>query len=94
MCSLIYRQTLTHTNTHTQTHTQAALQATLDAIGVMREAWSNNLLFSMRGVVPSFCITFSIISMVSQNRLYAPYMTACLVISLPKVLYIQSIYII
>jgi hypothetical protein len=29
---------------------------------------------------------------VGQNRIYTPYMTVCLVISLPKVLYIHRIY--
>jgi len=31
---------------------------------------------------------------VGQNRIYAPYMTVCLVISLPKIPYIHLIYMV
>jgi len=30
---------------------------------------------------------------VGQNRIYTPYMTACMVIFLPKMLYIHRIYL-
>ena len=30
---------------------------------------------------------------VGQNRVYTPYMTVCMVISLPKILYIHRIYL-
>jgi len=41
-----------------------------------------------QGFIPSA----SNIARVGQNRMYAPYMTVCMVISLPKIPYIHRIY--
>jgi len=62
------------------------------------QAWAGQnacLIFRAVGCVPhQESASFTVISRVGQNRIYAPYMTVYLAISLPKIPYIHRIYMV